>query len=80
MKALVLGGSYFIGRALVETLVSEGFEVWILNRGTRKSTSDLGVRQLVADRHNYESLDTALKGRYFDVVYDLSGYDEGDVE
>lgn len=80
MKALVLGGSYFIGRALVETLVSEGFEVWILNRGTKATPPGLGVRQLVADRHNYESLDAALKGRRFDVVYDLSGYGKGDVE
>lgn len=79
MKALVLGGSYFIGRALVETLAKEGFEVWVLNRGNRAMPRELHVQQLIADRHDYESLTTALMGNSFDVVYDLSGYNEDDV-
>ena len=34
-KVLVLGGSYFVGRKLVEFLAGHGYAVTVLNRGTR---------------------------------------------
>jgi len=68
-KILVIGGTLFIGRALVKELLKAGHEVSILHRKTRH---DLGkkVGSITADRNDPESLKRALAGKNFDVVYD----------
>ena len=74
MRALVLGGSVFVGRRLVEALVAAGHDTAVLNRG--RTTSDLpeGVERLVADRTDAASMRAALGGTSWDVVYDVSGF------
>ena len=72
MKSLVLGGSAFIGRHLVEVLLGAGHDVTVLNRGTRPTIPN-GVEQLVADRGDPEAVRTALAGRSWDAVFDVSG-------
>jgi 2'-hydroxyisoflavone reductase len=69
MKVLVIGGTLFIGRSLVEALLKDGHEVAILHR---KAKHDLGrrVENIVADRNDADSLREALGGRRFEVVYD----------
>jgi len=69
MKVLVIGGTLFIGRLLVEELVKAGHDVAILHR---KPKHDLGrrVENLVADRNDAASLTEALVGRRFEAVYD----------
>ncbi|MGV9349397.1 SDR family oxidoreductase [Streptomyces spiralis] len=48
MRLLVLGGSDFAGRAVVEAAVGRGWDVTVLNRGRR--TPVPGVRSLIGDR------------------------------
>jgi nucleoside-diphosphate-sugar epimerase len=69
MKVLVIGGTLFIGRGLVAALLKAEHEVTILHR---KPGHDLGkkVRELIADRNDSASLQSALAGQKFDVVYD----------
>jgi len=69
MRVLVIGGTLFIGRPLVEELIKAGHDVAVLHR---KPKHDLGrrVENLMADRNDAESLSSALAGRRFDVVYD----------
>jgi 2'-hydroxyisoflavone reductase len=69
MKVLVIGGTLFIGRPLVEELVKAGHDVAVLHR---KPKHDLGrrVENLVADRNDATSLNEALAGRRFEAVYD----------
>jgi 2'-hydroxyisoflavone reductase len=69
MKVLVIGGTLFIGRQLVEELVKGGNEVAVLHR---KPKHDFGrkVENIMADRNDAESLREALSGRRFEVVYD----------
>jgi 2'-hydroxyisoflavone reductase len=69
MKVLVIGGTLFVGRALVDELVKSGHDVAILHR---KPKHDLGrrIENIMADRNNKESLREALCGRRFEVVYD----------
>lgn len=69
-RSLVLGGSAFIGRHLVERLRAAGEEVTLLNRGS--SPAPDGVAQLVADRQDHAALRRALAGREWDAVYDVS--------
>ena len=65
----MIGGTLFIGRALVAGLVKAGHEVSILHR---KPKHDLGKRvgNIQADRNDLDSLKTALAARRFDIVYD----------
>ncbi|RJT31452.1 NAD-dependent epimerase/dehydratase family protein [Mesorhizobium waimense] len=44
MRTLVIGGSGFVGHAVVRALVAEGHAVSVLNRGTRPL---IGVEQLI---------------------------------
>ncbi len=73
MKVLVIGGTLYIGRLLVEELVKAGHEVAILHR---KPKHDFGrrVENLMADRNDSDSLKEVLSGRRFEVIYD-NAYD-----
>lgn len=75
MKSLVLGGSAFIGRRLVEVLHAAGHSVTVLNRGLRNDGIDGvdGVARLVADRRDPASVRAALGSTEFDAVFDVSG-------
>lgn len=77
MDILVLGGTYFIGKILVELLKLVGHSVWILNRGTKKAVDC--VEQLIVDRHSLSGMKEILSGKSFDIVIDISGYTESDV-
>jgi len=72
-KILVIGGTLFIGRALVKELLKAGHEVSILHR---RPKHDLGkkVANITADRNSPESLKKALAGKSFDIVFD-NAYD-----
>jgi nucleoside-diphosphate-sugar epimerase len=74
MKILVLGGGTFVGRRMVELLVTEGHQATVLNRG--KTSGDLqdGVARLVGDRTSTESMKAALEGTQWDAVIDVSGF------
>jgi nucleoside-diphosphate-sugar epimerase len=69
MKVLVIGGTLFIGKALVEELLKVGHEVAVLHR---KAKHDFGrrVENIMADRNSAEAVREALSGRRFDVVFD----------
>ncbi len=69
-RSLVLGGSAFIGRHLVEYLLALGHEVTVLNRGV--SAAPAGVERLQADRKDGDAMRRALAGREWDAVYDVS--------
>ena len=69
MKVLVIGGTLFIGKLLVEELLKEDHDVAVLHR---KPKHELGrrVENLMADRNDPDSLREALSGRRFEVVFD----------
>jgi nucleoside-diphosphate-sugar epimerase len=74
VKTLILGGSTFVGRRMVDLLVREGHAVSVLNRG--KTASDLpdGVSRIVGDRTSTASMRAALEGTEWDAVIDVSGF------
>jgi nucleoside-diphosphate-sugar epimerase len=68
MNVLVLGGTRFFGKTLVEQLVSAGHAVTVLSRG--KLPPPAGAAHLVADRADPSALSAALTGLSFDAVVD----------
>jgi len=70
-RVLVIGGTLFIGRLLVEKLLAAGHEVYILHRKHRHPFSKR-VHSLVADRNDPASLRKAVGSIRFDLVYDFA--------
>ncbi len=69
MKVLVIGGTLFIGRQLVKELCEAGHDVAVLHRKAEHGLPRR-VENLMADRNDAASVQQALDGRRFDVVYD----------
>src|ERR1044071_1195309 len=70
MKILILGGTRFIGRHLVEAALARNHEVTLFNRGTLSSA----LANVETIRGNRNSDLMKLQGRRWDVVIDACGY------
>lgn len=70
MEILVLGGTRFFGKVLVTKLIDRGHNVTIATRGLTKDDYGNMVNRIVIDRENKDSIESALKGKSFDVIYD----------
>ena len=66
MKSLVLGGSVFVGRHLVDLLQRQGHDVAVLNRGKTHTDLSSEVERLVADRTDLEQMGSVLADRQWD--------------
>lgn len=77
MRVLVIGGSAFVGRAIVHDAASRGHEVTVLNRGKTATDIPDSVERLVGDRERDMS---ALSGREFDATVDVIAYRESAVD
>ena len=71
MRILILGGTVFLGRAIVEAAVAAGHELTLFNRGRTNPELFPEVEKLRGDRDG--DLD-ALRGRSWDAVVDVAGY------
>lgn len=71
MRVLVIGGTLFIGKALVKRLLAADHDVTVLHR---KKDHPFGrrVRNASADRNDAVSIRKALAGLRFDAVYDIA--------
>lgn len=71
MKLLIIGGTRFLGRALVEAALAAGHELTLFNRGQSNPGLFPDVEELHGDRDG--GLDV-LAGRKWDAVIDTCGY------
>lgn len=71
MKVLILGGTRFVGRALVEAALARGDEVTLFNRGISSPGLFTDVERVQGDRDGGLA---GLHGRSWDVVIDTCGY------
>ncbi|HUR73804.1 MAG TPA: NAD-dependent epimerase/dehydratase family protein [Sporichthya sp.] len=69
MRLLVLGGTRFVGRAVVDDALARGWEVSAVNRGLT-GTLPAGVRTALADRTSEAALTAALGDGTWDAVVD----------
>ncbi len=71
MRFLILGGTVFVGRALVESALNRGHQVTLFNRGRSNPSLFPEVEKYVGDRE----IDlTSLESCCWDAVIDTSGY------
>ena len=71
MRLLILGGTIFLGRYLVESALERGHTVTLFNRGKHNPDWFPEVEKLVGDRTGDM---TALQGKTWDAVIDTCGY------
>jgi 2'-hydroxyisoflavone reductase len=71
MRVLVLGGTVFVGRHIVEAALAAGHQVTLFNRGRQGPGLFPQAERLVGDR---DADVDALRGRDFDVVFDCNAY------
>lgn len=77
MHVLILGGTRFVGRHLVDAALLRGHTVTLFNRGKTDAAAFPDVEQLHGDRNVDLS---ALRGRSWDAVIDTCGYLPAQVE
>ncbi len=68
MKALVLGGTRYFGKRLVERLAADGFEVTIASRTTRSGNLDQNITHRQLDRNIPSTLNAIDEN--WDIVFD----------
>ena len=71
MRVLILGGTKFLGRAMVDAALERGHELTLFNRGETNPELYPEVEKL---RGNRDGDLSALEGRDWDFVIDPSGY------
>ena len=71
MDLLILGGTRFLGRHLVEAALARGHRVTLFNRGKSNPGLFPEIEELLGERGGDLS---ALRGRRWDAVIDTSGY------
>ncbi|AWB46033.1 NAD-dependent dehydratase [Paenibacillus sp. CAA11] len=74
MKVLVLGGTGFFGKRLVQRLIDAGDEVTVATRGQAADPFGDSVERIKADRQKREDLEHLAEGRAWDVIYDNIGF------
>jgi 2'-hydroxyisoflavone reductase len=72
MRLLVLGGTRFLGRGIVDAALAKGDEVTTFTRGRSGEPPD-GVQALHGDRTTPDGMGV-LRGREWDAVVDTSGF------
>lgn len=77
MKVLVLGGTSFVGRHMVEELLAKGHEVVLFNRGKSNPALFPELKRIIGDRRK----DAAkLRDEKWDAVLDTSAYTPADLQ
>ena len=71
LKILVLGGTAFLGPAIVDNALARGHEVTLFNRGRTNPHLYPDLEKIQGDRKVSHD---ALRGRRWDLVIDTSGY------
>lgn len=76
MNILIIGGTIFLGRHIVESALSKGHTLTIFHRGKHNPHLFPNVEKLHGDRRTNVS---ALRGRTWDAVIDTCGYIQQDI-
>ena len=80
MNALLIGGTGTISLAITQLLAKKGWEVHLLNRGSRKAEVPQGVHWIQADMNDEQAVAEILRGRHFDCVCQFIGFQREQVE
>ena len=80
MRILIIGGTGTISSAITRQLAAAGHDLWLLNRGTRKSEVPASVKQIICDIDDEASVLAGLASESFDAVCEFIGFVPQQVE
>lgn len=80
MKILFIGGTRFFGKHIIHNLLSKDIDVTVLNRGNNSDNFGNKIKRLIADRRDYNQLQSALADSKFDIVIDQVCYSPLDAQ
>ncbi len=80
MKALFIGGTGIISSAISSSLVEQGWELYLINRGNRSERIPAGAKLLKADINDEALINSLIKDKNFDVVADFIAFVPSQVE
>ncbi|OCL26610.1 epimerase [Orenia metallireducens] len=79
MKILIMGGTQFVSSSIAKYMIDKGNKVDIFTRGKKAVNYD-GIRNHIkANRKSATDLRDKLRGKSYDVVFDISAYTKEDV-
>lgn len=78
MNILILGGTRYFGKRLVDLLLERGHIVTVATRGTTLSTFDDRIKHVKADRSNAAAIRALAQSNSWDVVVDQICYSPND--
>lgn len=78
MRVLVIGGSCFLGKELIYTLVKNNIRVTSISRSKIIDYTD-GVDYRRLDRRNIDEIEKVFENDKYDIIIDLACFDEEDV-
>src|SRR5882762_4809415 len=79
MKILLIGGSVFLGRHLIDAALAFGHQVTVFNRGRHNPDLYPEVEKLRGDRSGDLAILGGRPNRHWDAVIDTCGYLPGTV-
>ena len=74
-RILITGGTVFVSKFTAEFFVGQGYDVYVLNRGSRPQVR--GVTLIEADRHD---IGDKLSELEFDAIIDVTAYNGEDIK
>lgn len=80
MKVLMIGGTGTISMAITRLLCQTGWEVYLLNRGSRREEMPGAVHWIQADMNEEAVVQQAIQGLQFDCVCQFIGFEPWQVE
>ena len=80
MNILVLGGTRFMGRHLINALLRKGHRVTMATRGNAADLFEDRVNRIRFDRTDEDSIRSAFADSFYDVVFDSLSYCSKDVQ
>lgn len=80
MRALIIGGTGTISTAVSYRLAELGWELYLLNRGSKREHVPVNAEVISCSIHDEEKVRELIDGKYFDTVVDFVAFHPSDVE
>ncbi|MCK9618884.1 MAG: NAD-dependent epimerase/dehydratase family protein, partial [Lentimicrobiaceae bacterium] len=75
-----MGGTRFMGKHLIKSLITRGYTVTIATRGITSDGFKDSVNRVLINRTDADSIKNILSGTFYDVVFDSLAYCSNDVK
>ena len=80
MNILIIGGTGYMGKVVVQRLLERGEQVTVFSRGSSRPDWWNQIEHIEGDRNDQGAFKSKLKGRTFDAVIDSQAFRREDVE